>query len=1232
MPDIVVGLTEAESLDLTDGYRVETRGDASGGAVVWISADQVQTTGTATGTFVGQAAIYDVKINYFNESDGEGTWTLFVNGTPVGSFTGEGGGAGLGTPDSETFTVALQDGDTVSVQADQDGGERGRFDSFEISRLGALNVGSNEAEDLILDGGYTVETNNDASGNELVALSPPPGEGSGTVSGEFTGEAGAYDLSVTYFNEADGVGTYDVLVNGIVVGSWQGTGGGAGFGTPDTEIVTVSLNTGDTVSVRGTRGDGELARIDKIDVATAKTINVGRTEAEDLTLDGYAVENKTGTSGGQGIVTETSGTASGIFTGLDGTYSLDVTYLDENDGVSTFAVLVNGVEVDSWLANGAGSGPGVPTVRTVQLDLQAGDQISIQGVRDEGERARVDFVELTAINTGPVTGPDTATADEDGSVTVNVLANDSDPEGSAISLTAINGTAVVEGDTVAVTNASVTVGANGALTVVPDAEFSGEVGFAYTVTDGSFETQGAVTVTVNAVNDAPAAVGDTGSVEEDGSVNLDVLANDTDVEGDALSITAIAGTAVVAGDSVAVANATVTLEADGTLTIAPDTDFDGEIVFDYTASDGAASSNATVALTVGGVNDGLVAVSDTAVTNEDAPVSLDVLGNDIDPDGDPLSVTEIAGTPVAAGDTVDVGAAQVTLETDGRLTVTPDANVSGEVSFTYTVSDGAITDDGSVTVAVAPVNDAPVAGDDTLAVNEDGSASVDVLANDSDAEGANLIVTAIAGAPVAAGDTVDVGNAQVTLEADGTLTVVPDADFNGELSFAYTVFDGAGSDNGSVSVSVAPVNDAPLAADDTADTTEDSPVSVDVLANDSDPDGDKLNVTAVAGQAIAPGGSVDVGDGTVSLGEDGKLNVQPDNGFDGAISFEYTASDGAATTKATVSVGVEGVIADATQGDDTINGTSGDNTISSVDGNDDIFGNAGDDTLFSGNGNDLVAGGGGDDLISGGNGNDDLRGGSGIDTLLGGNGDDRLRVGADNDFGFGGDGEDFLQGAGGDDSLFGEADNDVLYGGIGVDWLNGGEGDDELRAGSSGDTLEGGDGNDTLLAQSGDDAVTGGVGDDLLNGAAGDDTLLGEAGNDELNGGSGIDLIDGGLGDDILKGQDGLDTFVFDADEDGTDTVIDYENGETILLRDFGYASASDAALDFSQVGNDVVFQKDGNTVTFQNTTLFSLFDGIEVEGAVDTAPASEDIGRLEAPSLDALFEMSLVDEDGGLA
>ena len=607
------------------------------------------------------------------------------------------------------------------------------------------------------------------------------------------------------------------------------------------------------------------------------------------------------------------------------------------------------------------------------------------------------------------------------------------------------------------------------------------------------------------------------------------------------------------------------------------------------------------------VNAGPTAVDDTASVGENDTVNLDVIANDTDPDLDNLIVSEIEGTSVDLGDSVDVGDAVVTLENNGTLTVAPDTDFVGDVTFSYTVSDGILDDEGSVSVTVNAVNEAPTANDDTDTTLEDSPVTLDVVANDTDPENDDLNVTAINGASISAGQTVDVGNATVRLLPNGRLTVTPDAEFSGDVTFAYTVSDGELTDQGSATVTVNAVNDAPEAADNSATVDEDSSVNVAVLNNDSDPENDDLTVTEIDGTPIVVGETVGVTNATVTLESNGTLTVTPDADFSGDVSFGYTVSDGNLVDMATVSVTVNAVIDEPTDGDDNIDGDNLANIIFGGEGNDTLAGFGGDDLVFGEDGNDIVAGGAGDDLVDGGDGDDDVRGGVGEDVAFGGEGNDLIRVGADDDVGYGGNGNDRMLGAAGDDVLFGEAGTDEILGGIGDDILDGGKGVDILQAGDGNDTVKGGAANDTVLGQGGDDTVSGGTGNDTVNGAAGNDRVFGGAGNDTLNGGSGDDILEGGAGNDEIRGQAGMDTFVFNSADEGSDNVFGYEEGETIRLEDFGYTDAEDAAADFVQVGDDVVFENGGSQITFVNTTLFTIFDGIQVTNTPASAPLVEE-------------------------
>ncbi|EKO3806769.1 tandem-95 repeat protein, partial [Vibrio harveyi] len=272
-----------------------------------------------------------------------------------------------------------------------------------------------------------------------------------------------------------------------------------------------------------------------------------------------------------------------------------------------------------------------------------------------------------------------------------------------------------------------------------------------------------------------------------------------------------------------------------------------------------------------------VAEDDSVLTDEDASVSIDVLANDQDADSDSLSI-ESATVPAEQG-TVEI--------IDGKLIFTPAEDFNGEATVTYVVTDGALTDEATVTVTVNPINDAPVAVNDTVTTDEDTAVTIDVLANDSDPENDTLTITA-ASVPAEQGT--------VTI-VDGKLVFTPAENFYGDATISYTISDGQLTDDATVAVTVNPVNDAPVAVNDTVGTDEDTAVTIDVLANDSDPENDQLTITNA---------SVPAEQGTVAI-VDGKLVFTPAENFNGDATISYTISDGQLTDDATVAVTVNPV-------------------------------------------------------------------------------------------------------------------------------------------------------------------------------------------------------------------------------------------------------------------------------------------------------------------------------------
>ena len=451
---------------------------------------------------------------------------------------------------------------------------------------------------------------------------------------------------------------------------------------------------------------------------------------------------------------------------------------------------------------------------------------------------------------------------------------------------------------------SSTNGANGTVTIddqgtadttddqliyTPDADFNGTDSFTYTVSDGNGGTDTAtVSVTVGSENDAPIAVGDDNvSTLEDTAVSIDVLGNDSDPDGDDLEIIS----------STNGANGTVTIDDQGTadttddqLIYTPDADFNGTDSFTYTVSDGnGGTDTATVLVTVGGVNDTPIAVSDDNVsTLEDTAVSIDVLGNDSDPDGDDLEIVSFTN---GANGTVTIDDNGTADTTDDQLIYTPDADFNGTDSFTYTVSDGnGGTNAATVIVTVNPVTDNPVANDDPeIVTDEDTAVTIDALGNDTNPDGNTLFIN----------NFTQPSSGSVVNNGDGTFTYTPDANFNGTDSFTYGVINSnSGTDTATVTVTVNPVNDNPVANDDPGVATdEDTAVTINVLGNDTDVDvDDTLSISGVN----------QPNSGSVSINGNGTLTYNPDANFNGTDTFTYTVSDGnGGTDTATVTVRVD---------------------------------------------------------------------------------------------------------------------------------------------------------------------------------------------------------------------------------------------------------------------------------------------------------------------------------------
>ena len=306
---------------------------------------------------------------------------------------------------------------------------------------------------------------------------------------------------------------------------------------------------------------------------------------------------------------------------------------------------------------------------------------------------------------------------------------------------------------------------------------------------------------------------------------------------------------------------------------------------------------ATVTITVTPVNDAPVAGDDVAVTTEDTAVTTgNVLANDSDVDSvlSPASITAFDAVSANGGAVVNNG--------DGTFTYTPALNFTGIDTFTYTVSDGALSDVATVTITVTPVNDAPVAGDDVAVTTEDTAVTTgNVLANDSDVD------SVLSPASITAFDAVSANGGAVVNNGDGTFTYTPALNFTGIDTFTYTVSDGALSDVATVTITVTPagVNSVPSLATNAGSTVvqglTDLITSGELQVTDADntpaqliytvttaPLNGRLELTTAPGVAITSFTQADIDAGRLVYVHNGAVSTSD--------SFTFTVSDGAGGT------------------------------------------------------------------------------------------------------------------------------------------------------------------------------------------------------------------------------------------------------------------------------------------------------------------------------------------------
>ena len=636
----------------------------------------------------------------------------------------------------------------------------------------------------------------------------------------------------------------------------------------------------------------------------------------------------------------------------------------------------------------------------------------------------------------------------------------------------------------------------------------------------------------------PVAGDNTLSVTEDGSGSVDLLANDHDPDGTALTVTQIDTTGLV-GQLIDNGDGTVTYHTAGWFEHLGAGE-SAKQTFSYTVTDGdGETASANVTVTIDGVNDAPVAPLETLVlpaSDEGVPRGVfyaHLLRGVTDADGDRVSFEEV----VASNVDYRLGPSGIVFR--------PGADDDTEVTFTVRIGDGnGGTTTRTATFDLTPVNDAPQ-GPATVALPagvEDVNqviAGADLLAGMSDVDGDTLAV-----------ENLTVSSGRILDNEDGTFTYDPSSDRNGTVTFSYDVSDGTTSVARQATLDLAPVNDAPELAIAYGDFTRfqrdgvgHTTTTVTFTADDDD--GDPVTLD------LAPGG--------IAYGDVAVPASFLDTSFDaatGALTITYSDDMRADIVFAVRATDASGAFVErggwVVSGDE-IDLAAGEARIDAA-RPEFLHGSEAGERLVGGGGRDFIYGHGGDDVI--------------IDGELG----DVLR---------GGEGDDLVFAKGGDDAVYGDAGDDALYGQAGEDYMVGGAGGDELRGGAGDDDVFGGLGDDLVVGDAGADALHGDEGDDRLYGNAGDDALYGGAGADLLFGGLGDDRLSGGDGADTLYGGAGADTFRLTGDEGhaGIDAIADYRRGIDTLELDITRPGGEVVPLTRGEVLASETF--DGSTYTY---------------------------------------------------
>ncbi|WP_102385552.1 tandem-95 repeat protein [Vibrio cyclitrophicus] len=592
--------------------------------------------------------------------------------------------------------------------------------------------------------------------------------------------------------------------------------------------------------------------------------------AQSNVVDGAATETGTdGATAGSGG----SGAGAQAVGGGESTSSDGGTDAEGNEGqgqAATTSASLNADSSDSGEQQANDDLDSQTIEETFAVDVQASDEESISEVEDDFDSETVSEtfkIQVESENDAPEVEQDLAyIMDEDGSITFTqeqLLEYASDVDGDEL----------VASNVQVGADATVQDNGDGTFTVVPSADFNGELDLTFDISDGQDTVSSAIDLTVRPINDAPVPEDKTFEIEEDGTLiftDADLLTGATDIEGDNLTVE---GVTYDGGDGI------LTDNGNGTYTFAPNENFNGDVNFGFDVSDGTDTVSANIDVSVTAVDDAPVSGDLAYSVDEDGSIRLSqeqLLSQASDVEGDDLTASSLT----VGGD------ATVTQNDDGSFTITPDENFNGDIDISFDISDGTNTVQASADLTVNPVNDLPVPQDQQFSIAEDGTlqfTDADLLTGATDIEGDDLTVEGIS---------YEGTDGVLTDHGDGSYSFAPNENFNGEVNFSFDVSDGTDTVSANIDVSVTPENDPPVAGSTSYTVNEDNSITISdaqLLATSSDIEGD------VSIDSVTYSGS----DGVLEINGNGTYTFSPNENFSGEIALDVVVTDEEGATDAT---------------------------------------------------------------------------------------------------------------------------------------------------------------------------------------------------------------------------------------------------------------------------------------------------------------------------------------------